>query len=66
MASYGVGQNYGNWPADGKYRGVEIPKRLKQHWNTMSGRWWKQGVDDTLGPEPEENEEKSLPEFGEF
>lgn len=67
MASYGVGQNYSSWPSDGKYRGVEIPKRLMGHATTMSGRWWKQGVDDTLGPEPEQEiEEQQVPEFGEF
>lgn len=61
-----AGQNYDSWPSDGKYRGVEIPKRLMGHARTMSGRWWKQGVDDTLGPLPEEPEKTELPEFGRF
>jgi hypothetical protein len=59
-------QSYTEWPEDGKYRGVEIPKRLKQFWNTVSGRWWKQGVDDALGPIEEQPETKASPEFGVF
>lgn len=61
-----AGQKRTAWPEDGKYRGVEIPKRLKATWNTMSGRWWKQGVDDALGPEPIEQEPTQFPEFGVF
>lgn len=41
-------KNYSEWPEDGKYRGHDIPLQLKQNWNNVSGRWWKQGVDAVL------------------
>ncbi|WMI33476.1 hypothetical protein SEA_KENREY_82 [Streptomyces phage Kenrey] len=47
--NFGVGQTYSTWPEDEMYRGVKIPKRIKANWNNVSGRWWKQGVDDALG-----------------
>jgi hypothetical protein len=51
------------WPEDGKYRGIEIPKRLKRTWDNVSGRWWRQGVDDVLGPENIEQED-AFPDYG--
>lgn len=42
------GQTQVPWPEDGHYRGIEIPGRLKANWNNVSGRWWKQGVDDVI------------------
>lgn len=44
------GQNYAPWPEGDKwtYRGIPVPGRLKATWNNVSGRWWRQGVDDAL------------------
>lgn len=42
------GQRTSPWPEDGMYRGIKIPGRVKATWNNVSGRWWKQGVDDAL------------------
>lgn len=60
-----AGQNYTEFPEDARYRGVLIPARIKATWNNVSGRWWKQGVDDALGPEGE-SEVQQFPEFGRF
>lgn len=58
--------NYSRCPEDGKYRGVEIPGMVKLHWDNKPGRWWKKGVDDTLGPVEEVIEEQPVLEFGVF
>ncbi len=42
------GQRESPWPEDGMYRGIKIPGRVKATWNNVSGRWWKQGVDDAF------------------
>jgi hypothetical protein len=47
------------------YRGVKVPARIKANWNNVSGRWWKQGVDDTLDAVAE-TEVSDMPQFGRF
>lgn len=42
------GQSYAPWPDDGMYREIQIPGRIKANWNNVSGRWWRQGVDDVM------------------
>lgn len=27
------------------YRGVPVPRRLRQYWDKPTGRWWRTGVD---------------------
>ncbi len=51
--NFGTGQTYSSWPEDGMCRGISIPKRIKANWNNVSGRWWKQGVDDALNAKKE-------------
>jgi hypothetical protein len=59
------GQSYAPWPDDGMYRGIKIPGRVKATWNNVSGRWWRQGVDDALDS-LEEIQESDVPQFGRF
>jgi hypothetical protein len=30
------------------YRGIPIPNRLQRYYTKPTGRWWKNGVDDTF------------------
>lgn len=59
------GQRTSSWPEDGMYRGIKIPGRIKATWNNVSGRWWKQGVDDTLDA-VQEADVSDMPQFGRF
>lgn len=61
------GQSYAPWP-DGDnwtYRGIPIPGRIKATWNNVSGRWWRQGVDDALDA-IQETDVSDMPQFGRF